>query len=176
MITALTLARKIGAILDSKMSMKTHMSTLPVCKSCYCHLSNLRKGRHCLTQEAAFTLVHAFISSNIEPYECPLPLWQIPKYLMNKYWWIQTNAAQTVTKSTCPDHTTPIFARQYWLPIEKRVEYNILVTTFKAQYLGYISDLILPHHPLHFPLDLHLLHQTRSWTKSHRNKSFTVVG
>ena len=50
MITASTSACNIYAIFDSKMNTKEHVNT--ICKSCYCHLRNLWKVRHFLTQEA----------------------------------------------------------------------------------------------------------------------------
>ena len=58
----------------------------------------------------------------------------VPKYLMNKLQQILNNAARIVIKSKHRDHITPILARLHWLPIEKRIEYKVLLTTFKAQY------------------------------------------
>ena len=141
MITASTSARNIGAIFDSKMNMKEHVHT--ICKSCYCYLRNLGKVKHCLTQEVTLTLIHAFMSSKIDHINAFL--YGIPKYLTNKLQRIQNNAARIVTINKCRDHITLILVRLHWLSLEKRIEYKVLLTTFKAQYgLGpwYISDLI----------------------------------
>ena len=138
-ITAPASARNIGVIFDSKMNMKEHVNT--TCKSCYCHRRNLGKVRHCLTQEATRTCgIHI---TQDRPYECP-PLWY-SQIFDEQASTIQNNAARIVTKSKRLDNITLILARLHCLLIEKRVEYKVLLTTFKAQYglaPGSISDLI----------------------------------
>ena len=84
-ITSSASAHNIGAIFDSKMSMKEHVHTL--CNSCYCHVRNLGNVR----QKATFTLIHAFISSKIDHMNAHL--YDISKYLMNKLQLIQNNVA-----------------------------------------------------------------------------------
>ena len=174
-INSSSTARNIGAIFDDKLTLKDHVHS--VCKACYLHLRHLGKIRPFLTKDASVTLVHAFIASKLDHMNAIL--YGIPKYLLNKYQRIQNNAARIVTKSKCRDHITPILAQLHWLPVDKRVEYKILLTTFKALHglsPGYIRDLIEPYQPPRSlrSLDLHMLRQPRSRTKSYGDKSFSV--
>ena len=174
-VTASSSARNIGAIFDDKVSMKEHVQY--ICKSCYYHLRNIGKVRHCLTQGATETLVHAFIASKLDHMNGLLS--GIPDCLLGRLQRIQNNAARIVTKSKRRDHITPVLMRLHWLPVEKRVQYKILLTTFKALHglaPGYVCDLIRPYQPPRAlrSLDLHLLHQPRSRTKTYGDRSFMV--
>ena len=57
-------ARNIGAIFDDQLSMKNHIAS--VTKSCYYHLRNISKIRKSLTQNAANTLIHSFLTLKID--------------------------------------------------------------------------------------------------------------
>ena len=106
-------------------------------------------------------------------------LYGIPKYLVDKLQKIQNNSARIITKSKRRDHITPILSALHWLPIEQRIKFKILLTTFKALHglsPGYIRDLITPYHPQRQlrSLDLSLLQQPRSRTKTFGDRSFAV--
>ena len=57
-------ARNLGVIFDSFMNLEPHITQ--VCRVAYMHLSNVRKIRNMLTDEAASQLIHAFITSCID--------------------------------------------------------------------------------------------------------------
>ena len=106
-------------------------------------------------------------------------LYGIPKYLLNKLQKIQNNAARIVTRTRRRDHVTPVLADLHWLPIEKRIEYKILLTTFKALHglsPGYIRDLIEPYVPPRSlrSLDLCLLKKPMSRTVSYGDRSYRI--
>ena len=166
-------ARNIGAIFDAKMSMKEHVHH--ICRSCYIHLRNII--RKCLTQDATITLIHAFIASRLDNMNALL--YGIPKQLLHRLQKIQNHAARIVTKTRRRDHITPVLAGLHWLPVEKRVEFKILLVTFKALHglaPGYISDLIRLYEPARSlrSLDLQFLHKPRSRTKTYGDRSFAV--
>ena len=73
----------------------------------------------------------------------------------------------------------PVLAALHWLPREKRVDFKILLTTFKALHdlaPEYIRDLIIPYLPLCSlrSLNLSLLRKPRSKTKTFVDHSFVV--
>ena len=54
-------------------------------------------------------------------------------------------AARVVSRTSKYDHITPVLRELHWLPIAKRIDYKILLLTFKALHgmaPVYIADLI----------------------------------
>ena len=47
---------------------------------------------------------------------------------------VQSNAARVVSGSKKNDHITPILKDIQWLPIRKRIEFKILLLTFKCMH------------------------------------------
>ena len=63
---------------------------------------------------------------------------------------IQNHAARIITLTRKYDHITPVRMALHWLPVRQRVEYKILLTTYKAlNNLApeYISTLVKPYVP-----------------------------
>ena len=88
------------------MNMKEHDNT--ICESCSCLLRNLGKVRHCLTQEASLSLVHAFISSQIDHMNALL-------YGSPKIWWTSCNGYKTLQHELSPNASTETTSPQFWL-------------------------------------------------------------
>ena len=63
-IAASKTAKNIGAMIDCHLNMESHVNSIS--RSCYIHLRNIGRIRPNLTEEAASTLVHAFISSKLD--------------------------------------------------------------------------------------------------------------
>ena len=145
----------------------------------YCQLRSLGKIRPSLTQVAATNLVHAFVSSKLDHMNALL--YGIPKYLLHKLQKIQNNAARIVTKTKKRDHITPVLKMLHWLPIDKRIEFKILLTVFKSLTglaPGYLHDLLHPYQPPRAlrSLNLSLLKKPRCRTRSFGDRSFAVCG
>ena len=131
-----------------------------MCKSCFFHIKNIWKIRKFISFEACETLVHAFISSRLD--FCNSLLYGMPKYLIQKLQRVQNAAARLVSGCHQHDHITPVLYRLHWLPVEQRIEYKILLLTFKALNdcaPSYLSELVKPYVP---PLSL-------------RSKSFNLL-
>ena len=59
-------------------------------------------------------------------------------------------AARIINKTRRHDHITPILQELHWLPITKRVQFKVLVHTFKAFHNEaqiYLCDLLSWYHP-----------------------------
>ena len=62
--TPVTSVRNLGVILDS--NLKMDMQITKACQNAYYHLHNIRRIRKFLSQEATWTVIHAFITSQID--------------------------------------------------------------------------------------------------------------
>ena len=62
----------------------------------------------------------------------------------------QNSAARLLTRSRKYDHITPVLASLHWLPVCFRIDFKILLITFKALHdlaPAYISELLVPYVP-----------------------------
>ena len=136
----------VGVIFDSFMNLEPHITQ--VCRVAHMHLSNLRKIRNMLTDEAACKLIHAFITYCID--YCNSILYGMPDTtcILSDLQRIQNTAARILTK--CGDRNYPsinLLKKLRWLPVRQRITYKILIWTFKAFHKTapqYVCDLIIP--------------------------------
>ena len=94
-------------------------------------------------------LVNPLVISRLD--YCNSLLCDIPKYgQREKLRRIQNTAAKMVTEAFSSDHITQIFKSLHWLPVEARVNFKILLITYKilnGQSSGYLEPLIKEYHP-----------------------------
>jgi hypothetical protein len=139
-------ARNIGVVFDSTMSMKKHIDA--ICSSGWFHLKNIGKVRRYLNTETTQMLVHAFVSSKLD--YCNCLLYGLPDKQIKKLQRLQNCAARIVVKAKKFDHITPVFCSLHWLPINPRIEFKILLMTYKAlNGLApcYIVDMLTEYTP-----------------------------
>ena len=70
--------------------------------------------------------------------------------MLQKLQYVQNAAARLLTYSKKYDHITPILIELHWLPVKSRIEFKILILTFKAYYETgpkYLTDTIIKHLP-----------------------------
>ncbi len=120
--------RNLGAYLDSTMSMVKHVDTK--CLTASRQLYRIRKIRKYLTKEATVTLIHAFIFSHLD--YCNSLLYNLPDTQIGKMQRIQNIAARLVYRLPKFSHVTPLFIELHWLPVRYRLEFKVLLFTFKA--------------------------------------------
>ena len=120
--------RNIGAVIDSQMQMLEQVNS--ICRSCYSSLYSISRVRKYLTTEATQTLVHAFISCRLDNFNSLLS--GVPQYMLAKLQLVQNNAARIIVRKRKSDHISLTLKELHWLPIEARVEFKILLLTFKA--------------------------------------------
>ena len=141
-----SVVRNLGVYLDNELSMSAHVNT--VCSSCYYHLRTIRHIRPYLTLKAAKALVHSLISSRLD--YCNSLLYGISESLIYKLQKIQNMAAKIVTNHRKFDHVTPLLRGLHWLPVKFRINYKVLLITYKAlngKAPSYISDMITQYAP-----------------------------
>ena len=81
---------------------------------------------------------------------CNSVLYGIPKYQRDKLQRIQSIAARMITGTRSTDHVTSTLKNLHWLPVEARINFKILLITYKilnGQSTSYLESIIQEYHP-----------------------------
>uniref|UniRef100_A0A8P4KSI9 Reverse transcriptase domain-containing protein n=1 Tax=Dicentrarchus labrax TaxID=13489 RepID=A0A8P4KSI9_DICLA len=141
-----TTVRNLGVIFDQDLSFNSHIKQTS--RTAFFHLRNIRKIRHILSQTDAEKLIHAFVTSRLD--YCNSLLSGYPNKSIKTLQLIQNAAARVLTGTRKRDHISPVLATLHWLPIKCRIEFKILLLTYKAlhgQAPSYLKELIVPYYP-----------------------------
>ena len=169
--------RNLGVILDSHLTMSTHIRA--ICRRAYFHLRRIARIKKYLTSAAVAQLVHAFVSTQLD-YGNSL-LVGLPTLLIQKLQTVQNAVARLVTGSRRRESITPHLRSLHWLPIQHRIHFKIATLVFKCLHgcaPEYLSCLIVPYRPqreLRSTYQLNLVIPP-SRTKSYGDRSFSVAG
>ena len=97
-----------------------------------------------MSQDAAETLIHSFIISRVD--YCNSLLYGVPACQLDKLQRVQNAAARLFFMEHNFCHITPLLLKLHWLPVKFRVNFKILLITFKAIHglaPSYIAELIM---------------------------------
>ena len=114
-----------------------------ICKAASSHIYNIRRIRKYLNNDATQTLVRFIVIGRLD--YCNSLFYKVPAVHMSKLQRIQNSAARLVCSTPRFDHITPVLFSLHWLPVAYRIEFKILVLTFKAIYQlvpSYICNLV----------------------------------
>ena len=121
--------------------------------------------------------VHALVTSRLD--NCNAVLFGLPDYLIKRLQYVLNAAARLVSLINKYDHITPVMMQLHWLPVKERINFKILLTTFKALH-GinplYLCELISPYQ-LRRALrssDQLLLEQPAYKLKSYDSRAFSM--
>lgn len=134
-------ATNIGVVLDTNLSMVNQVNKMVA--SAWYQLHNISRIRKYLTTEASQILIHAYVISKLDTYNCVLS--GIPMKLVDKLKRVQHAAAKCIAQARKYDSITAILRNLHWLPISKRIEFKILLITYKAlneMAPAYLKELI----------------------------------
>ena len=123
--------------------MDKHFSSL--CPKSLYQLNKLHRIRKFLTPQATQTLVHAFITSNLD--YCNSLFYGMPQCLLDKLQRTQNASARVVMLVPKFEH---IMIELHWLPGRYRIIYRILLLTFKClsgEAPTYLQEMIRWHIP-----------------------------
>jgi hypothetical protein len=139
-----TEATCLGVVLDSRLTFAPHVRRLS--GKCFFHLRRIRTIRGSLTEDAARTLVHAFIASRID--YCNSVLYGISAVHLHPLQTVLHAAARVVLRLRKFDHVTvEIRDRLHWLPVKQRVEYKMCTIIYKCLQRTaplYLTEMFLP--------------------------------
>ena len=134
-------AKNLGSWFDSHMDMATHITK--TCGSAFFYLYNIRHIRKYLTSECTEKLIHALITSRLD--YCNSLLYGVPDHHVQKLQRVMNASARLIFCATKHCHITPFLKQLHWLPIRLRIEFKILLITFKVLQGSapkYLIDLI----------------------------------
>ncbi len=111
------------------------------------YLKNISKLRPMLSMSNAEMLIHAFMTSRLDYWNA---LWGgCSARLINKQM-LQNAAARVLTRTRKYDHISPVMSTLHWLPIKHRIDFKILLITYKALNglaPQYLSELLSHYSP-----------------------------
>lgn len=136
--------KNLGVTFDQSMQLDKHVKSMT--RTCFFHLRNIAKLRSIISHAELEMSVHAFISSRLD--YCNSLFTCLSKASVDRLQLVQNAAARLLTRSKKSCHITPILASLHWLPVQFRIQFKVLVFTYRAihgQAPAYISDLTHPY-------------------------------
>ena len=79
---------------------------------------------------------------------CNSLLYGLPNNVLKKYQMVQNAAAKVICKARKYEHVTPFFLELHWLPVYYRIQFKILLLTYKClngQGAEYLCALLSVH-------------------------------
>uniref|UniRef100_A0A3B5PWL6 Reverse transcriptase domain-containing protein n=3 Tax=Xiphophorus maculatus TaxID=8083 RepID=A0A3B5PWL6_XIPMA len=123
-----TSARNLGFTFDS--SLKLHKQVSSVVKSSFYHLRLLAKVKSYFGFKDFERLIHAFITTRLD--YCNSLYRGMEKSQIQRLQMIHNAAARLLTGTRKHDHIRPTLASLHWLPVFYRIDFKILLLTFKV--------------------------------------------
>ncbi len=114
-----------------------------------------------LSMSNAEMLIHAFMTSRLD--YCNAALGSCSARLINTLQMVQNAAARVLTRTRKYNHFSPVMSTLHWLPIKHRIDFKILLITYKAlnglapQYLSELLSHYSPPRPLRSQNSGHLI-------------------
>ena len=108
--------------------MNSHVNS--TCSNTFYYLYNIRSIRKYLSRRSTETLIHAFVSGRVD--YCNSLLYGLPAYQLNKLQRVQNAAARLIFLESKYYHVRPLLYNLRCLPVKFRIEFKILLLTYKA--------------------------------------------
>ncbi len=114
-----------------------------------------------LSMSNAEILIHAFMTSRLD--YCNALLGGCSARLINKLQMVQNAAARLLTRTRKYEHISLVLSTLHWLPTKHRIDFKILLITYKAlnglvpQYLSELLSHYSPSRPLRSQNSGHLI-------------------
>ena len=105
-------------------------------------LYNIKRISKFLSKENLISVIRAFVTSRLD--YCNSILYGLPSSELIKLQRVQSAAARLVTSTPRYCHITPSLYELHWLPVKFRINFKLLLITFKALHgmaPKYIADL-----------------------------------
>ena len=134
----------LSVLLDSSLTFASHARRLDD-KSFY-HLRQMNTVRKSLTEDAATTMVHAFVTSRLDYCNCVLH--RVSAASVHPLQNVLNAAARIILRKWKFDHiSTDVRDRLHWLPVQQRIEYKVCVLVYKCLRQAaptYLAELCSP--------------------------------
>lgn len=168
--------KNLGVIIDCDFKLDKKINS--VVKSCFLQLRQLTKVKSFLSFKDFQRIIHIFILTRLD--YCYGLYVGISQASLSRLQMVQNAAARLLMGTRKWEHITPILASLHWLPVNFRIQFQILVFVFKSLNglsLKYLSDLIKLYAPLRAlrSADHLLLVVPRVTLKSRGDRAFAEV-
>ena len=113
-------------------------------QSCFMHLRNIARIRPFLSFNDLNKVVNALVSSRLD--YCNALYTGLSQSCLHRLQLVQNAAARLITGTRRFEHITPVLASRHWLPVKLRIDFKIVLLTFKALHglaPSYITELFL---------------------------------
>ena len=105
------------------------------------HIYNIKHIRKYLTRDLTEKIVHALITSKLD--YCNSLLFGLSNSQLQKLQRVQNAAARIITGTRKYDHITPVLRELHWLPVKERIDFKILLLTFKTLKVNMTRKFLL---------------------------------
>ena len=112
----------------TRLSVNSHVNK--TCSNAFYYLYNIRRVRKYIFRQSTETLIHAFVLSRVD--YCHSLLYGLPAYQLNKLQRVQNAAARLIFQESKYCHVRPLLYNLHWLPVKFRIDFKILLLTYKA--------------------------------------------
>ena len=112
------------------------------------HIRNVQKIKSFLTITNLKTVVNALVYSRLD--YCNSLYSGLSQNLIHRLQLVQNAAARLITGTRRFEHITPILAELHWLPVPFRIDFKILLLTFKSLNglaPSYLSSMVEYYEP-----------------------------
>ena len=136
--------KNLGVMFDRGLTMASQVASIT--RSANFRLLNIRRARKMLTTDATKLAVHTLVTSKLD--HCNSLLAGINNTLISKLQNVQRTAARLITGKRKYDPITQDLIKLHWLPVHLRIDFKILVLTYKClhqQAPDYLSNMLTIH-------------------------------
>ena len=133
--------KNLGVMFDSGLTMAAQVANIT--RSANFQLINIGRARKMLTTDSTKLAIHTLVTSRLD--YCNSLLAGINTTLLNRLQNIQRTAARLITRKRKYDPVSDDLIQLHWLPVKQRIDFKILVITFKClhqQAPDYLSNLL----------------------------------
>ena len=111
-----------------------HSHIQKVCRAASFGIHKVGKIQKFLDKSSTERVIHAFVTSHLD--YCNSLFVNLPSSHLMPLQRIQNTAARMVTRPQRHEHIIPILKHLHWLPIIQRIQFKILLLTFKTRING----------------------------------------
>ena len=141
-----SVVKNLGVYFDRTLSMEKQVNGIT--KSCFFQIRNIGRIRQYITEDPCKTLVCSLVKSRLD-YRNTL-LYGVNASLVNKLQRVQNTAARLVKRTKKHNHITPVLVSLHWIPVQYRIQYKLILYTFKILHglaPVYLEELISAYQP-----------------------------
>ena len=138
--------RNLGVYIDSFLSLDFHISKMA--KAINFALYNVSKIRKYLDKPTGEMIINGLMMSRLD--YCNSLFIGIPAKLVKQLQLTQNRAARILSLTSKFAHITPVMRDLHWLPVDKRIEFKVLLLCYKCVNglaPPYLSDLLSKYVP-----------------------------